>query len=265
MRRLFNKLFPPESHQNGDRLRLGQGEWPALVYAIGDVHGCDAELARLETMIADDAAGTTGEKWLVMLGDYVDRGPASAKVLDRLCVPPPLGFKRICLVGNHELMMLDFLASQRADSPWLQFGGRETLQSYGIDDDRILKASPADRRSMLDERIPRSHIAFLTNLPIMLTLPGTIFVHAGIRPGIALDAQADHDLVWIREPFLGNRSASEVRVIHGHTPSDEPNLGINRIGIDTAAFATGILTAVRLDISGGFSFLNTAARPVGAT
>lgn len=258
MLRLFQQFLTSPPRNDAGRLRLSFHQRPAVVYAIGDVHGCHTELSKLETIIAADAANVSGEKWLIMLGDYIDRGPASAEVLHHLCGSPPDGFRRFCLFGNHEAMMLDFLADPRIDAIWLQFGGVETLRSYGIDENRFAQADPAGRKSMLDEAIPREHVEFLNSLPIMLSLPGMVFVHAGIRPNVAIEMQQDDDLIWIREPFLGTESRSGPRVVHGHTPSDNPSIRTHRIGIDTAAFATGILTAVRIDGSGRLAFFNTA-------
>ncbi len=258
MLRLIKQLLSPPVREDIGHPRLSSDEWPAVVYAIGDVHGCHAELMRLEAIITADAASVAGEKWLIMLGDYVDRGPASADVLHHLCRPPPEGFRRVCLLGNHEAMMLDFLANPRNDSSWLRFGGIETLRSYGIDEALFAQADLTGRRSILDDSIPPDHVAFMSSLPIMLSLPGMVFVHAGIRPNVAIEAQQDEDLIWIREAFLGLESHSGPRVVHGHTPSDRPSIRSHRIGIDTAAFATGILTAVRMDRSGTLSFFDTA-------
>lgn len=219
-------------------------DWPAVVYAIGDVHGCVAQLRLLHDHIFADAADIAGEKLIVGLGDYVDRGVNSAGVIDFLSHPMPAGFRRVCLAGNHEVMILEHLAYPRADDPWLSFGGLETLISYGIDPSRYIAAPIKERASLLQSHIPAQHIHFLQSLPLMLTLPGAVLVHAGIRPGVDLADQSEDDLLWMRErPEAGSDSPL---VIHGHTPAPQPVIHGKNIGIDTGAFATGILTAVRL-------------------
>ena len=127
---------------------------PALVYAIGDVHGCLAELRALQDLIVEDAADRPGDKLLVTIGDYVDRGPDSAGVIDFLGLPPPAGFSRICLAGNHEAMMLAHIQSPARNMQWLDFGGDETLLSYGIPVDRYRRASQAQQRQLLQSHIP---------------------------------------------------------------------------------------------------------------
>ncbi len=236
----------------------------AVVYAIGDVHGCYDQLRSLVGRIEDDARDIAGRKLIVMLGDYIDRGPKSASVLDWLCAAPPAGFERVTLAGNHETMLLDFLADPRPDSRWLQFGGLDTLISYGISPDSFNRARPRERAAMFDASIPTEHLDLVRDLPSMLTLPNAVFVHAGIRPDIPLEAQHDDDLFWIREPFLSAEMPDGMLVVHGHTPGVEPVVAGRRICVDTGAFATGILTAVRLD-DAGIRFLDTQShsRPAG--
>jgi serine/threonine protein phosphatase 1 len=258
MRRLIDRLLGQTQTTRSDRSHLSASAWPARVYAVGDVHGCLSELEALERLIVEDASGVAGDKWIVMLGDYVDRGPASAAVLDRLCAVPPNGFRRICLTGNHEVMMLKFLQRPATNSDWLSFGGRETLASYGIDARDLGNLSMAARRHLLESHIPAEHIALLQSFALSLQLPGVVFVHAGLRPGVAVDQQTEADLLWIREPFLGDMVPRPFRVVHGHTPVAVPEVLPNRIGIDTGAFATGVLTALRLDAKGDLLLLNTS-------
>lgn len=227
------------------RTRLTADRWPAVVYAVGDIHGCVAELRLLEAAIVDDSAHVEGEKWIVYLGDYIDRGPDSAGVLDRLIAHPPQGFQRICLTGNHELMMLDYVQNPRPTSGWLSFGGMETLNSYGISSSTTLESARIVSGT-LASHIPNDHLTFLAELPLMLNLPGVTFVHAGLRPGIPLDEQREEDLVFIRDAFFEAPPWPDRLVVHGHTPAAEPVIAPGRICIDTAAFATGRLTAVRL-------------------
>lgn len=246
------------------RERLSANVRPGAVYAIGDVHGCLDELLQLEQLIQSDAANVEGEKWIVMLGDYIDRGPRSAQVIDHLLALPPRGFRRFALAGNHEQMLLDFLASPRLAADWLEYGGWETLGSYGIDArDRTMDATVA--ATMLGARMPRSHLDWLRQLPVSLELPGFVFVHAGIRPGRPLAEQDESDLLWIREPFLEIPGDAGVLVVHGHTPETEAVVRPWRLGIDTAAFATGRLTSARIDAGGEISFLaSSPADPLAA-
>ena len=252
------------SPRSGGRERLTANARPAVVYAIGDVHGCLDELLQLEQLIRRDAANVEGEKWIVMLGDYIDRGPRSAQVIDHLLGPSADSFRRFALAGNHEQMLLDFLASPRLAADWLQYGGWETLASYGIDTrNRTMDATVA--AMTLEARMPRSHLDWLRQLPVSLELPGFVFVHAGLRPGRPLADQDESDLLWIREPFLDSPGDFGVIVVHGHTPESEPVVRPWRLGIDTAAFATGRLTSARIVAGGEISFLAThSATPLAA-
>lgn len=220
--------------------------WPGAVYAIGDVHGCLTQLRLLHDRIIADAAHIDGDKLIVCCGDYVDRGPDSAGVLDYLNEPLPEGFQRICLAGNHEIMMLEHVANPRNVTEWFKYGGMETLLSYGLDIQTYLTASPRIRAALLLSHVPDHHLAFLHDLPLILTLPGTIFVHAGIRPGVPLSQQSESDLLWIRDAFFDAADGVAGMVVHGHTPAIEPVVTPHRICIDSGAFATGTLTAVRL-------------------
>lgn len=241
LRRLFSA--PPQAASG--RQRLTAQDRPGVIYAIGDVHGCARELDLLMQMIVADAQTIDSEKWLVMLGDYVDRGPQSATVLDWLTSPAPQPFRRVALAGNHEQMMLDFLDAPSSTSSWLDFGGLETLRSYGITAD-IQSMSQRLLTSALASHVPEDHVEFMRNLPTTLAVPGYLFVHAGIRPGIPLDQQTDEDLMWIRQDFLDSELDTDFTVVHGHTPTEVPTAAGRRIGIDTGAFASGHLTALRI-------------------
>jgi serine/threonine protein phosphatase 1 len=227
--------------------RLLETAWPAALYAIGDVHGCVEELEALEAMIVADAAEIAGDKWLLTLGDHIDRGPNSAAVIERMLSPPPAGFMRRALRGNHEQMLLDFLGDPLRHEYWLMEGGLETLASYGIPLEGFAAGlSAPEVLGAIRAGIPAAHLDFIAALPLMLALPGFVFVHAGLRPGVALDRQTDEDLLWIREPFLSAPPTSGLRIVHGHTPSRAPVVTAARIGIDTRCFATGRLTALRV-------------------
>lgn len=219
-----------------------------VVYAVGDVHGCLDELVALERAIVADAAGFSSRKLIVMLGDYIDRGPASSQVLDHLIAPPPAGFERICLAGNHELLMLDYLEERAALAKWIGLGGAATLLSYGIDHDRLqmIYRDQAAIDRMIRESIPLSHRGFLKQLPILVEIADFILVHAGIRPGIAIEKQSDADLVTIRSAFYDEAHLLDRYVVHGHTPVKEPARDGRRVNIDTGAYFSGRLTALRI-------------------
>jgi len=233
-----------------------------VVYAIGDVHGRDDRLRELEGMLRADAARRSAARRLVvMLGDYVDRGPGSRAVLDHLCAPPPPGFERACLAGNHEQLMLAFLDDPGEAAPWLANGGAATLASYGVAGAAALRAAPAAvllrAREELRAALPAAHLAFLRGLGRMRREGDYLFVHAGIRPGVAPGDQVEDDLLWIRRPFLSSNSDHGCVVVHGHSIVEEPEIHPNRIAIDTGAYASGVLTALALD-GERVEFLRTA-------
>lgn len=221
----------------------------ACVYAVGDVHGCLDQLVALEDRIREDAATVDGQKLIVMLGDYVDRGPKSAAVLYHLTASAPSGFDRVCLRGNHDDAFLSYLDGDPAGDWVLDHGGADTLRSYGVDLDETadLRASNHHLRETARAAVPASHVEFLRGLPVLLSMGDDIFAHAGIRPGRPLSEQTDDDLMWIRQSFLELGPGLPVRVFHGHTPMREPFVGPNRVSLDTHCYHTGRLTAGRLE------------------
>lgn len=228
------------------RLRLSlEG---TLVYAVGDVHGCYDELLALDEMIQADAGFHSGHKVIVMLGDYVDRGPASSGVLEHLMAPPPPGFERICLTGNHEAALLDYCEGRLPRADWLSLGADATLASYGVNLDYLGQTYRSSGKVDAEIRklIPARHLRFLRDLPVMVETERFIFVHAGIRPGIDLDEQKDVDLIQIRSDFLDYPHGLKQWVIHGHTPVVAAVPRGRKLNIDTGAFHTGRLTAVRI-------------------
>ncbi|WP_297105360.1 metallophosphoesterase family protein [uncultured Devosia sp.] len=231
---------------------------PSALYAIGDVHGCLAELQELERQIIADGIRFEGPKLLIMLGDYVDRGPEAAGVIDHLLAPPPPGFERICLQGNHEVMAAEFIERPHRWAQWFELGGLETLKSYGLPTAQVPAMGTRRLEQMLRAYIPEEHLDFLNSRPWTVSLPGWLFVHAGVKPGVSLEDQSPSDLHWIREEFLGANNAYPDRVVHGHTPTSAPEVTPGRIGLDTGAFATGVLSAVRITPDGSTSFLQTA-------
>lgn len=219
-----------------------------LVYAIGDVHGCLDLLLQLERKIVAEIAGTGQCALVIMLGDYVDRGPDSPAVIDHLLAVPPTGIERLCLAGNHEEAMLAFLGDPKRNADWLEFGGRETMLSYGFELAELHGHAVSNRalKHKIDALIPSEHFSFLRQLPSLVVYPHHIFVHAGLRPGVAPDAQDDRDLLWIRQPFLDDLGVAGRMVVHGHTPVDAPFVSNQRVNVDTGAYMSGHLSTVKI-------------------
>lgn len=220
------------------------------VYAIGDLHG---RLDLFEAMVARidaDRAGWAGRVEVVLLGDYVDRGADSAGLLDRLAAPLPDWARWTLLRGNHEQAMLDAIdgiGGDRALQLWLDNGGREAVKSYGVP---ALIAYGSDLPLLIKRlrgRVPARHVALLRGLPLTHRIGDYLFVHAGIRPGVPIEAQEERDLLWIRGEFLDCRDDHGCLVVHGHSITPQPDERANRIGIDTGAYATGRLTALVLE------------------
>ena len=216
-----------------------------LVIAIGDVHGCIDLLEDLWKQLSSIAARSQcRRKVLVFLGDYVDRGPASATVIDRL-VRGFDGFTTIFLKGNHEEAMLQFVSSPLVGELWRSFGGMETLRSYGVIHGE--GASWNDTRAAFAMALPPAHLDFLKNLKLHHVEGDYFFVHAGVRPHVRLEEQQEYDLLWIRDEFLGSDASFGRVVVHGHTPTRDPVIRENRIGIDTGAFYSNRLTALMME------------------
>ncbi len=191
----------------------------------------------------------------IFLGDYIDRGPSSAGVIEALSRGPKAGRNRLCLMGNHESIMLTFLTTPDVLPRWINVGGSPTLKSYGINlHPTAVNAFEIQRQFRL--AMPRKHLNFLRTLPTMHHIDGYAFVHAGVRPGVPLIYQRDEDLMWIRHEFLDYTGDFGALVIHGHTPHSQIELKPNRINIDTGVYITGKLTCAVLD-SEGLRFLQT--------
>ena len=221
------------------------------IYAIGDIHGRLDLLTVLHgDILADrEAKPHDGTDVVVYLGDYVDRGPYSREVIECLLSDPLPGFTAVHLMGNHDEAMLRFLEDVTIGPGWASFGGESTLLSYGVrtTPDMIGMRRFESMRQQLVEKIPQRHVAFLRGLELSYQAGDYLFAHAGIRPGVPLDRQEPEDLLWIRETFLLSGVDHGKVVVHGHTPTDAPEVRPNRIGIDTGAFASGILTCLVLD------------------
>jgi serine/threonine protein phosphatase 1 len=218
------------------------------LYTIGDIHGCAALLDRLHARIEADAASYVGEKRIIYLGDYVDRGPDSRGVIDRLIGSVPKGFSARYVKGNHDQALLDFLRDAEAYRTWRSYGAPETLLSYDVRPPLFDSSEKFEEaRIALAAQLPPAHLAFLRALESAVVVGDYAFVHAGIRPGTNIEDQSDQDLLWIRDEFLACTSAHEKVVVHGHTPISAPIRLHNRIGLDTGAYATGILSCAVLE------------------
>jgi serine/threonine protein phosphatase 1 len=242
---LLSRLRPAEPKASGVS-RLPEG---VRIYAVGDVHGRVDLLERLYDLIQDDRKQHPVAKTMeVMLGDYVDRGPRSRDVIDWLLKGPNLSDKRICLRGNHELMMQAFLDDASVIGSWGQYGGLETLHSYGLKF-RLPIAEEAHQeiQAQLRDVLPAAHVEFLKSLRPSASAGEYFFAHAGVNPAKPLSEQVGDDLYWIREPFLGWDRPLEKIVVHGHTPVEEPEVLVHRIGVDTGAYVTGRLTCAVLE------------------
>ncbi len=220
------------------------------VYAIGDVHGRLGPLARLTEAVRRDAARPPGgRRVLVLLGDYVDRGLESRQVIDFLLSGALDGFETVFLKGNHEAWLLAFLDDASAGRPWLAAGGQASLVSYGV----RTPPGPLGRRRLEALRgafaaaLPDAHRAFLGALATRHVEGGYAFAHAGIRPGVPLEAQREEDLLWGADGFAEDEGDHGKVVVHGHSAAAEPVVRRNRIGIDTGAYATGRLTCLVLE------------------
>ena len=220
------------------------------VYAIGDVHGrLDLLMGLIGRIRADDARRGRADTHVVMLGDLVDRGPNSAHVIEYLRSLHQWGFATFhFLCGNHEEVMLRALApgANPEETGWLRFGGYETMASYGAEPS-LFQAEGAALAEAMRALVPGSHIAFLERMADHVMIGDYLFVHAGIRPGLALDRQTSTDLRWIRDAFLDDARDHGMIVVHGHSVTGEPEVRSNRIGIDTGAYRTGLLTAIGLE------------------
>lgn len=230
------------------------------MYAVGDIHGRLDLLKEILRMIErDNEARPPAQTQLVFLGDYVDRGPDSKNVIDRLLDSVPGGFETVFLQGNHEETML-YVALHGLHDPqvfdtWISFGGCMTMASYGVDVELLFSALSSGLSDVKRERVveqfasalPEQHLRFLSELKTFYTVGDYFFVHAGVQPGVPLDEQTPEVCLWIRNEFLRHKGDFGKIVVHGHTPRPEPDIQSNRIGIDTGAYRTGRLTALCLE------------------
>jgi serine/threonine protein phosphatase 1 len=235
--------------QKAARAEAAASQAPAgmRIYAVGDIHGRLDLLDQVAGWIARDMEGCACDGLTIFLGDYVDRGPNSAGVLERLSGGDfPTRFE--ALRGNHEDVMLRILDDAASIGEWRQLGGLATLHSYGVPvADALRGQNYARAREDFLEKLPARHIEFLRATRLCAEAGDYFFCHAGVRPGVALDRQSPGDLLWIRGEFLNFQGSFGKRVVHGHTPVEHPEVLPNRINLDTGGFATGALTCAALE------------------
>lgn len=217
------------------------------IYAFGDIHGRSDLLKEMFAVIDADVAQNPVDRPIeVFLGDYIDRGPDSAQTLD-LLIGRGLHRETVFLKGNHEAFLLEVLRDPTKLEDWRQFGGLQTLMSYGVqptlNPDSV---EQADLIRALAEVMPGDHLRFLDALKLTFVCGDFFFVHAGVRPGIPLKEQQESDLLWIRNEFLDSDENFGKFIVHGHTPVQKPDIRPNRINIDTGAYATGNLTLLTI-------------------
>jgi serine/threonine protein phosphatase 1 len=217
------------------------------LYAVGDIHGRSDLLDELATRIAGDLADAPARAVTIFLGDYVDRGPASAAVVERLSrgdFPTSI----CALRGNHEEVLLRFLEDETVLENWRDFGGLETLHSYGVNVADVMRGQGYDvaQRNFI-QRLPDHHERFLRETRLSAAYGDYFFCHAGVKPNVPFDAQSPGDLLWIRDEFLRCQGPLEKVVVHGHTPVPRPDNRPHRINVDTGAYASSLLTALALE------------------
>lgn len=246
------------------RSRSGRGEPRGpkgrRAYVVGDVHG---RLDLLERLLADIhhdlEKGRPDQVLLVFLGDLIDRGPQSREVVERLRTYRHPGVRPVFILGNHEEILLRVLGGEtEVMTKWQWFGGKECLQSYGVDLTDFAGLGDDVALKVIREAIPVEHVNFLRTFVDTCRFGDYLFVHAGVRPGVGLDQQLQSDLRWIREPFLLSDDEHGFVVVHGHSISPGVDDRTNRIGIDTGAYRTGKLTALAIEDDRRW-YLDTAA------
>lgn len=245
--RSFLQRFLPGS----DRPAPAHAPEGLALYVIGDIHGRSDLLRGLLRKIAMDAAKMEGTKReLVFLGDYVDRGPDSRGVVELvIATRAESDFWTVTtLKGNHEAALLQFLREPEFWADWSEFGARETLLSYGVTPPvRGSELEDWERASrQMNAALPPSHRRFLEGLELTAERGDYLCAHAGVRPSAPLDRQTEQDLLWIRDDFLRSERRLDKVIVHGHTPAEEAFVGNHRIGLDTGAYATSVLTAIKL-------------------
>jgi serine/threonine protein phosphatase 1 len=232
-----------------DSVGLSQARAPdgMRIYAIGDVHGHAGLLSHMHGVIREEIGRDRPEDWrIVHVGDYVDRGPDSRGVLEFLSNAVAGNARIVTLRGNHDQGLVDFLHEADWNGVFANNGGEGTAASYGVTAHFLPETAQAERDALV-AAMPPAHREFLESLPLSLALGDYFFCHAGIRPGVPLDRQVPHDLMWIRKPFLSHEGPHPKVIVHGHTPQREPEVLPNRVNIDTGIYMTGRLTSLVLE------------------
>ena len=216
------------------------------IYAISDIHGCAHLLEPMLKVIDADVARSRPRHAIeVFLGDYIDRGPDTRATLDMLVERGRRG-NVVFLKGNHEAFLVRVFDDPSLFENWIAVGGTQTLTSYGLAPPNLKREEPASILRELIRAMPREHLEFLDNLRLSFSCGDFFFVHAGVRPGVPLSEQSEHDLLWIREEFLTSEEQFGKYIVHGHTPVRRAEFLANRVNIDTGAYATGNLTLMSI-------------------
>ncbi|WP_011579717.1 MULTISPECIES: metallophosphoesterase [Chelativorans] len=218
------------------------------IYAVGDIHGRHDLMAEMHRRIMAEIIEEKPADWrIIYLGDYVDRGPASRQVLELLSRSIKADSRVMALAGNHDLGFLAFLAQPRAQGLFANNGGDATARSYGVELSFTSREALLRGHAALMEAMPQEHLDCLQGLKLSASFGDFFFCHAGIRPGVPLDAQSAEDLIWIRERFRHDPTLHPKIVVHGHTPMPEPEIMPNRVNLDTGAWYSGRLTAMMFE------------------
>jgi serine/threonine protein phosphatase 1 len=243
----------PETHIGSAFPRAAYPPAPddLVIYVIGDVHGRqDLLVGAHERIDRDKRQFAAKEVNEIYLGDYIDRGPASAEVISTL-ISRSNKVRARFLRGNHEQLLIEFIRGEDCLDEWKAVGGVATLLSYGITPDLLKHGAPPEAvRSALSDKLPKEHLEFLERTGSYINFGPYLAVHAGVRPGVSLEKQTTRDLLSIRSDFLDYRGDFGYIVVHGHTPVQQPDQRRNRINIDTCAFATNLLTCIRITEDG---------------
>lgn len=221
---------------------------PSKIYAIGDIHGRLDLLGDLfSKMKADLLAHPCENPKFVFVGDYIDRGPDNDGVLSTL-ISLQKHDNTICLRGNHEQLLLNFLKDASVMSNWRRYGALETLESYNVPTNKVRQGYGFEEaRANLESRLPQSHLKFLLDTQLSFETSKYFFCHAGVNPARSLARQTPKDLLWIRQEFLSYAEPFEKIIVHGHTPVSKLDIRSNRINVDTGAYETNVLSCAVLE------------------
>lgn len=244
---MLRKFFKSAKTAQADALPGAAIPAGQRLYAIGDIHGrADLLEDLLRRIDADNAVRPESEVTLIFLGDLIDRGPDSAQVVERLMRVKAEHPRTRILLGNHEEVFLQALRDGGIGALRysLRIGGDATVMSYGLTDQEYKRTTFEQLYDIVRERVPAAHLDFMEGFEDMIVIGDYAFVHAGVQPGTPLAQQKISDLRWIRGDFLDHRGPLEKIIVHGHSIADEVEIRPHRIGLDTGAYASGILTAM---------------------